>query len=60
MNCDGTENTIEECGGVVELDSCPCAPASHAYGWLQCQPGKSLIVEDFTEPHHIMYQTLIC
>ena len=63
MNCVGTENTIEECGEVVELDSCsPCNPSTQAYGWLQCQPGKSLqnhLTLDFNLlASHLHYQSM--
>ena len=35
-NCIGTENSIEECGGIVEVDSC----TSCSIGALLCELGK--------------------
>ena len=31
--CKGTEHSIEECGGIVKVDTCSCG------GTLQCEPG---------------------
>ena len=39
-NCIGTENSIEECGGIVEIDSCPTCVTLYSYGILQCESGK--------------------
>ena len=44
MNCVGTENTIEECGGVVELETCSGGCSHH--GWLQCGSGKRYFINE--------------
>ena len=51
MNCDGTENTIEECGGVIELESCP---RSCSTGWLQCGKGKQMSITVIYVLHVLM------